>query len=1015
MSFFDLPQRDLEEERRKFLEGDIKDGDEDVPVFNWGEESYDGLGDALQEGGDELNDETFGNVGDVGKDFDFSQPAIPGYEPPPRPKQEPTKDEVPPAPESREQQQPQQQHQQQQQQPQSQGVPTLTSRPSVQSLESIWDDKSLASILPKANGSSVLRNQDQQHLHHHQPSRSIATPPVPQASARFSPFTAGDVPVPQHDPIGQGIGHVQHQQQQQRVRTLQEIEEEMLFQAARARQKQQEQEMLERAILQQRIDEQRLHEQELRRQELLHFQQEQQKEQLQRLVQLQQQQQQQIHQHQQRGSQGTPPPPRMLPVSQSPRFLEHHRQQALLLQQQQQQERLHQQQQLLLQQERERERQRQLMLLEEQRRMEELEKRLAHNLMLENKPGSPWRGHQEAPQFPNEHLAHRQFATPSPARHLLQQQQQHGQFGPGVVVGLQEGIPLSQQQSLQLQQRLLAEMSQQEYARDVHGMGPNQEQLRLEAMRKILEAEKMEEKRRRKAQKLAYMARYNDLMTQSDKDFITRIQVSQLVTQDPYADDFYAQVYGAILRSRMGLQAHDERVLKFGSGGGVGLGLAPKGGNRRPSAMQRMEQQVERIVNNARKREEEKGLHSLHSLQGALGKTSGRSYKAAPRQLLQVESASPNLSPAHAHISKASVYNEGAAQEAAKLGREALGDAAHDGEVVRQEPLTRRETLVILERLYDLVLHVEQLRRDQPHPEDPPEAMEQWKKEYDENVELIWKEMRVNVPLETSNPHPFISLLMPTKGKKVLPRLTRHLPSDKMLILLTLLVACFDQLDVIKSAPVLDSLVETSERSEVERQTQAFLGSVMQAILPIVSVAELRLVTGLLSLLLHRTNVVAVAQTRPGLALLTLFLSRVEVIKQTINSGAEQTEMPTAEESQAWQMMFDHLFQLLAPHLMLLFPSTRIAHTNITGQPPANPTSIDIVDQPVWQFLAALALHAVTEQHQILVTALREKVLDNVLSVNKGWVADEEERQTKLANVNLFLHALGLDSSQIAL
>ena len=102
-------------------------------------------------------------------------------------------------------------------------------------------------------------------------------------------------------------------------------------------------------------------------------------------------------------------------------------------------------------------------------------------------------------------------------------------------------------------------------------------------------------------------------MTQSDKDFITRIQVSQLVTQDPYADDFYAQVYGAILRSRMGIQSQDERVLKFGSSGGVGLGLASKSGSRRPSAMQRMEQQVERIVNNARKREEEKNLHGMKS------------------------------------------------------------------------------------------------------------------------------------------------------------------------------------------------------------------------------------------------------------------------------------------------------------------------------------------------------------------------------------------------------------------
>lgn len=102
-------------------------------------------------------------------------------------------------------------------------------------------------------------------------------------------------------------------------------------------------------------------------------------------------------------------------------------------------------------------------------------------------------------------------------------------------------------------------------------------------------------------------------MTQSDKDFITRIQVSQLVTQDPYADDFYAQVYGAILRSRMGIQSQDERVLKFGSSGGVGLGLASNAGSRRPSAMQRMEQQVERIVNNARKREEEKNFHGTKS------------------------------------------------------------------------------------------------------------------------------------------------------------------------------------------------------------------------------------------------------------------------------------------------------------------------------------------------------------------------------------------------------------------
>lgn len=111
--------------------------------------------------------------------------------------------------------------------------------------------------------------------------------------------------------------------------------------------------------------------------------------------------------------------------------------------------------------------------------------------------------------------------------------------------------------------------------------------------------------------------------------------------------------------------------------------------------------------------------------------------------------------------------------------------------------------------------------------------------------------------------------------------------------------------------------------------------------------------------------------------------------------------------------MLDHLYQLLTPHFPYLFPSTRIA----LSPPPVGHANgpTDVIDQPVWQFLAALALHASPEQQQLLVTALREKVLENVASANKGWVADEEERRTKLANVNLFLHALGLDSSQIAM
>ncbi len=63
MSFFGFEEKDLERDKQQFQEASFE---EEVPVFTWGEESYDELGDALQEGGDELNSETFGNVGVVG-------------------------------------------------------------------------------------------------------------------------------------------------------------------------------------------------------------------------------------------------------------------------------------------------------------------------------------------------------------------------------------------------------------------------------------------------------------------------------------------------------------------------------------------------------------------------------------------------------------------------------------------------------------------------------------------------------------------------------------------------------------------------------------------------------------------------------------------------------------------------------------------------------------------------------------------------------------------------------------
>ncbi|QRV74092.1 topoisomerase II-associated protein PAT1 [Ceratobasidium sp. AG-Ba] len=261
--------------------------------------------------------------------------------------------------------------------------------------------------------------------------------------------------------------------------------------------------------------------------------------------------------------------------------------------------------------------------------------------------------------------------------------------------GIMGGGPMDQHQHQHQPRSLSMNMKQhqqQQLLMGMHGLDPHPDVMLLppeqreavmgEAMRKIMETERMEEKRRIKAMKISHMSKYNDLMSQSDKDFITRIQVSQLVTLDP-SEDFYAQAFGS---------------------SGIPAAAAHTRGRRRENALQKMAAQVERIVSNAKAREQEKGSQGVSHLQGALGKVSGRSYKAAPRQLLQVE---------HDHISK---EDAATAKQAAQLGREALGLNQGVG-VVKRDPLTRRETLISLEAIYDRVLKIEQLKRSMP--EDP--------------------------------------------------------------------------------------------------------------------------------------------------------------------------------------------------------------------------------------------------------------------------------------------------------
>ena len=475
MSFFGFEEKDLEREKQKCQEASFE---EEVPVFTWGEESYDGLGNALQEGGDELNSETFGNVGVVGafsfpvipngialrlmptgKDFDFSSVALPKFD-------RPLKEQAIPLQSFSEKavldtktnlqnrahldvttldhDQPSMIINLQHINGSDYDAPPNLALTSVNKTESMWGNKSPFAVLPRANGGF---NRAKAAVSSTPPVESGVTPLLPVGQHRESPvFYAG-------------------------VRTVEEIEAEMRAAVQHSRERQKEI-FLQQQMQQEEEERQRiLQEQELQRQSL--FQQEQHQLHMQRLLQHQREQQYQ-----------RTPPPRMLPTSQSPRFLEQQRQHLLLQQHQEQQ----------LQQQR----------IQEQIRIDEMERQLLARAAIQQRRQSP------NPAM----LRHRQSSGLSSSdafghQHRRQESQSPSNSNHRYSTALQEGLVLPTPQNIQLQQRLLSEMAQVEFIRNVQSGNPHavieQEALRMEAMRKILETEQMEEKRRRKAAKIAHM------------------------------------------------------------------------------------------------------------------------------------------------------------------------------------------------------------------------------------------------------------------------------------------------------------------------------------------------------------------------------------------------------------------------------------------------------------------------------------------------------------------------------
>ncbi|OXB39488.1 hypothetical protein LQV05_000635 [Cryptococcus neoformans] len=525
-------------------------------------------------------------------------------------------------------------------------------------------------------------------------------------------------------------------------------------------------------------------------------------------------------------------------------------------------------------------------------------------------------------------------------------------------------------------------------------IGPSHEELaRQEHFQKVFEA------------KVQAMSKYNNLMGSSDKDFITRIQLSQLATSDPYISDFYAQVFSAMERSR---RAHESgqmdrpTVVQIAAGFGFGVG-GPAGnrfGKMGQNTMQKLSTQVKKLVES---RTAHQKSTNTAALQGALGRVT-RGGAAAPRPVLAIPTNTKLENRPASHLNQSTG--------------------------IQRPPLTRKQIMYALEDLYTDVLELEQFRREAP-PSASVDDIEIWNAKCQVKVDQIWAKLMVQEPIEVSDPHPFISLLNPPKGQRILGRIILQLPDQKIYTLLSLLVVKFHQLDVVARAPpppVTDGSLLTKadrlDRAKREADTDGFLYNLVPAMDMAINKCKLGLLGGLLVAAVQRLDVVKIASTRPGVVLFTALLSKAQSLIRApppdpvnLHSGTH----PDQIELEHFPRQFSVFLDALLPSLPDLFPSS-IAAKHAFGPsaylmsgenlPEKEGIEMERREAEVWGLAAALAVNSAEEEQTALVAALREKILHTVQSARNPMISPVRA-EMKLRNVNVFLNGLGLDAAMI--
>lgn len=375
--------------------------------------------------------------------------------------------------------------------------------------------------------------------------------------------------------------------------------------------------------------------------------------------------------------------------------------------------------------------------------------------------------------------------------------------------------------------------------------------------------------RAKRNHKIYQLSRDNGIMTPHDKNFITRIQLQQLVqatgnpadhgTHNAYVEDFYYKVHNDI---RGGQRQNPSQPLNnFAQTYLHQTGNRPGGNRGRNRAgpenhMQRMAQQVERAVEAAKN----KPKNSQLVIEGSLGKISFSNAKT-PKPLLNIKRTDSN----------GDVNRQGTPQKS--QGSTSSG-------------YNRKTTLQDAEKVYDTLMKLEDHNRAIPGPvsdegnTDLIQAHAAWLEESQKLNEKLWRELKIHEPAPAGAAiHPFVAMLETAKGKKMVPRVFRHTNLEQRTTILTMIIVNLDKLDVVRRGSVTDGFVDLD--AKLREAIELFSIAVVNTLFVFLGELGLNIITGILGLFVSNVNVDLVARTRVGVNILTMVLSRAEILLQS--------------------------------------------------------------------------------------------------------------------------------------